>query len=802
LVAPPPLEEWLQGREILTVKQDGSAMFATIQAALDALKPGGVVEVLDKGVYVETLSVAEGAVDCGLVSRVGTVIDVEDYEVANLGSSLFKWKGHSIASGTFRLSGFTVLGEAKEGSVELTWNGAEKSTLDNCCFPTFSRSMAHRNLQIGIHRAAVNSGIVIRDCAFASGCHFGVVGGNRANASGYTIRRCYFDATPSAQSGRNLAVAESQALYADVKECVFLESNNMMLLLGFSSPSGENHLEINGNTFYGANKAISQMEAIRIARAAPRGHVNFLNNVFFANGAGIRFVEVAESEIAHAGTNWNIGLNLYTTTPKALNAYPLIPGDIVVAAPFLSTDRNHRDYLRLNPAVLPKDDNDKPIQFGALPPGPAPPEGDWFTRLQERWKEARADLERMGLAEEEASAGDKEMGRQGATSSPPLPLSPSPPLLPDLTPLDQWLQGREILTVKQDGTAMFTKIQDALDKAKPGQVVKILDRGPYRERLTKDSFSDGGLISESNTIIEPSDYEQGELNGDPLLSAHRFPGSPGLRIAGIDFVFRESVQTRGVHSNSALTVEECRFRFENPPSKGIHAGLDLGATGRGGWEVAAAIRDCEFRGGGLYSYNHKPQPPTQVIVVRRNLFSGDGGRTGNGIAIRSSHKAFVCEQNVFVAAGQNCIVIASRDQPAAGSRVRIANNLFMNARTSVVVAYDRRFEGVTFDRNLIAAVPFHAVDSASQETEPFKDWRVSNNWFVSTEDEWTKGFLAADPSNRTGSLNFLSTDPSHRDYLRLPAASPAAQSDHLGPFPPGPAPPEGDWFTRLQERWK
>jgi len=68
---------------------------------------------------------------------------------------------------------------------------------------------------------------------------------------------------------------------------------------------------------------------------------------------------------------------------------------LMVKSPFLSTDRNHRDYLRLNPAAIPKDTDGHPMQYGALPPGPAPPEGDWFTQLQDRWKEAQADLKRL-----------------------------------------------------------------------------------------------------------------------------------------------------------------------------------------------------------------------------------------------------------------------------------------------------------------------------------------------------------------------------------------------------------------------
>src|SRR5688500_5270859 len=34
IAEPPPLDEWLKGREVLTVAQDGQARFKTIQAAL------------------------------------------------------------------------------------------------------------------------------------------------------------------------------------------------------------------------------------------------------------------------------------------------------------------------------------------------------------------------------------------------------------------------------------------------------------------------------------------------------------------------------------------------------------------------------------------------------------------------------------------------------------------------------------------------------------------------------------------------------------------------------------------------
>lgn len=54
----------------------------------------------------------------------------------------------------------------------------------------------------------------------------------------------------------------------------------------------------------------------------------------------------------------------------------------------------------------------------------------------------------------------------------------------------------------------------------------------------------------------------------------------------------------------------------------------------------------------------------------------------------------------------------------------------------------------------------------------------------------------------------LSLDPKHADYLRFAADSPLGTAgaggewpNHIGALTPAPAPPEGDWFTRLRQRW-
>ena len=74
-------------------------------------------------------------------------------------------------------------------------------------------------------------------------------------------------------------------------------------------------------------------------------------------------------------------------------------------------------------------------------------------------------------------------------------------------PLEEWLQGRKFITVAQNGLADHKKIQDALNNLKPGMYVKVLDKGPYRERLEATLPEDVGLISEVGSVIELPEWK-------------------------------------------------------------------------------------------------------------------------------------------------------------------------------------------------------------------------------------------------------------------------------------------------------
>lgn len=81
------------------------------------------------------------------------------------------------------------------------------------------------------------------------------------------------------------------------------------------------------------------------------------------------------------------------------------------SAKFGPIAERNRHWLANRPAGhFCSENRELPAHIGALPPGPAPPEGDWFTRLLERWKEIQQRIEKL-------QAEDAAGGRTGSSDS-------------------------------------------------------------------------------------------------------------------------------------------------------------------------------------------------------------------------------------------------------------------------------------------------------------------------------------------------------------------------------------------------
>jgi hypothetical protein len=87
--------------------------------------------------------------------------------------------------------------------------------------------------------------------------------------------------------------------------------------------------------------------------------------------------------------NWRLSHNAYAATPKPgagwMSAQSVDDTDVVEPVLLLSDDPVQRDYARIaadGPSAKGGAGGDLPAYIGALPPGPAPEQGDWFSRLQ------------------------------------------------------------------------------------------------------------------------------------------------------------------------------------------------------------------------------------------------------------------------------------------------------------------------------------------------------------------------------------------------------------------------------------
>jgi hypothetical protein len=540
----------------------------------------------------------------------------------------------------------------------------------------------------------------------------------------------------------------------------------------------------------------------------PAGVLRIEYNVSLADRCAtlVKGAEQFEDRAAeHVLQRWNG----YSRAFPDADGRPLHPSNLIAVPKFISDAPDDRNYARLviaDPFASAESAAGGKTYYGALPPGPAPPEGDWFTRLQERWKVAitlRRDEPITPPAVPEATSNDSSDSTPPGSSRRSVTATLEPP------PLEEWLKDREILTVKQDGSAMFTKIQDALDKAKPGQVVEILDRGPYREKLHHYEADDLGVISRVGSVIVPSEYKQVDLNGTPLMVVHVFKSAAGIRMHGLRFEFDHAIPVRGISIRCpGAVVEHCVFRFAGRLQAEGASVVQFESGEETTWTVPTIVRDCEFLSGGIHAYSYQESPLTASVIIYRNLFAGEFIGRSYAVNVNPNWQAIWIRENVFAGDRPANLLRLNGGEPPTGRKVHILNNTFLHADEAILVAYAPPYDGVLLENNLFAAPAFN-FQTPGMRTKAIASWQLRNNWFAQPRDLAEDDLRTLGDTNLIGPLNFLSTDESHRDFLRLPATSPAAtggaggdQPTYLGALPPGPAPPDGDWFTRLMERWK
>ena len=421
------------------------------------------------------------------------------------------------------------------------------------------------------------------------------------------------------------------------------------------------------------------------------------------------------------------------------------------------------DYLRVvsgDPVARQGVGSLRPDYIGAFPLGPAPREGDWLTRLRKLWPEASA-----------------QPAAQPAVVDKPIDIAEPPPL-------EEWLKGREVLTVAQDGSGQFRTIQAALDALQAGQVVKVLDRGPYRENLyAKDIPADTGLVSEQGTVLTAPEWKlfwKGQ-GGDEYLG-QRFENLNGFRLSGFTLDFpapiKESTHGVSVLDPDGIVLENCWIRKSL-----VNVSMNFHKQGA---QKAACVRECRFDGSLQWLGDTTSQAKA---VIARNHFVG--GRPLEQLGFAPGRWSVAIRNNIF-GSGNYSLRIGAPDLDS----LEISNNL-LDADAGVIFTQSIPRGAVTVCNNLRTKAGFVGLhDGAEQHLpEAVRLWQVGHNCLLRDLAQGAAGrketVFPRSPTDILGAPRFLSKVPASEDYLRIAADDPRARSgvggawpDYIGPFPP------------------
>lgn len=385
----PPLEKWLEGRKQLTVAQDGSAMFTSIQAALDVQRNGEVVRILDKGPYKESLR-WENKRDCGLVSTVGTIIEATGLlKGLQTQENAEQWIFRTSAS---RIHGFTFIAnsiaqstqEQKNTLTALRIQDCDGICIEHCAFVKRELPQATRKVGVGIYNALAEStdtrGQCIRNCVFAKD----FIGLNAVAGQTFLSQnwiRVHLERPSQGYFGLTVS-AHSKKDTVHVRRNIFDASAFGHMVGAFGNINRQDEtirLSYNQNTHVAAAGKL-----LFIAGKMDEA-TEFKNNFSLARNPSVHIESYLGNEVRDAALRlWKIEGN-FSRLRNSRYGVPLA-NIISPDATLISFDPHDRNFMRIDPTKITVSKGD-PFP-GALPPGPAPPEGDWFTELQDRFKDA------------------------------------------------------------------------------------------------------------------------------------------------------------------------------------------------------------------------------------------------------------------------------------------------------------------------------------------------------------------------------------------------------------------------------
>ncbi|MEZ6129027.1 MAG: hypothetical protein R3C59_10110 [Planctomycetaceae bacterium] len=123
---------------------------------------------------------------------------------------------------------------------------------------------------------------------------------------------------------------------------------------------------------------------------------------------------------------------------------------------------------------------------------------------------------------------------------------------------------------------------------------------------------------------------------------------------------------------------------------------------------------------------------------------------------------------------------------------------------SLLILYGLPTKSLRWTNNLLLGDPRFGISDPAVDLElALQHWQVTGNAFA--EEHGSDPFLSK-PGNHPLDLSSIRRDFSDSACFRIPATGPLATGSndssepYIGALPPGPAPAEGDWLTRVIPR--
>lgn len=397
-VEPQSLADWLKDRDVITVAQDGSGDYETIQKALDNLKEGQVVKVLDKGPYRERLSKLL-PIDVGLVTDVGTRIELPKWERRvksdRTEGKWYYWGPYLRCTNGLRLSGFEFTApkspEDTEVSTLLTVKPAGQVVIERCRIlhePRYTFDEPETDVLKARARSALVSWPAVDPSSTTVHLIENYLEGSLEvfDSGSIVIERNailgwrWAGVNIKNKSGRN--VLRHNILVGNHGVTLFTYSKQQQA----GKPRPSFVIENNSIVCSDAPVFLLSLASKEEDRLPPPTELRIQNNIAYSKVAVglLTYPEYADAD----NESWQLGHNSFSAEPLSVNpelqAMPQQMGDVILSEPFISKRAEAADFLRISsdgPLANAGLGDGRPNYLGALAPGPAPVEGDWFTRI-------------------------------------------------------------------------------------------------------------------------------------------------------------------------------------------------------------------------------------------------------------------------------------------------------------------------------------------------------------------------------------------------------------------------------------